>query len=220
MDLGIQNARAHLIINPLPLSWLGRADMPPALPAYANIDRLTATQVRNLQAQIGYTQSQWNYSLIGGSNQLGRYQFSTTLLESYGILAQGSNTQFGTDCVNYATCWRPVTIRKNTNGYANYIYNNDSLSSFLSNVAAQEHLAYQIIYDLYNSLVQNSAITSADTAEVVAGMISVAWMLGAGTGPAYGALNGTGAYAWRYYDIGAGQTPYNTGRYTVAVLSQ
>ena len=86
MDLGIQNARAHLIVNPLPLSWLGRADMPPALPAYANIDRLTATQVRNLQAQIGYTQSQWNYSLIGSSNQLGRYQFSTTLLESYGIL--------------------------------------------------------------------------------------------------------------------------------------
>ena len=194
--------------------------MPPALPAYASIAKLSSGQVRNLLAQIGYTASSWNYSMIGTGNQLGRYQFSPALLESYGILAPGSNTHYGSDCVNYSTCWRSVTIRKNTNGYANYIYDDQSLNSFLNNQLAQEHLAYQIIYDLYNGLILNNGITDTDSAEVIAGMINVAWNLGVGQGPAYESATGTGAYAWRYYNTGAGQAPYNTGRYAVAVLSQ
>ena len=220
MDLGIKNAAAHVIVNPLPLSWLGRADMPPALPAYASIAKLSATQLRNLLAQIGYTESSWNYSMIGTNNSLGRYQFSPALLESYGLLAQGSNTYYGNECVNYTTCWRSVTIRKNTNGYANYIYNDQSLNGFLNNKIAQEHLAYQVVYDLYNGLALINGITNADSAEVIAGMINVAWNLGVGQAPAYESSSGTGAYAWRYSNIGAGQTPYNTGRYTVTVLSQ
>lgn len=220
MDLGIQSAAQQTVPTPLPIGWLGRADMPPTLPAWAAIDRLNTTQLVNLQAQIGYDQSEWDYSKIGVRNQLGRYQFSTTLLESYGLLAAGSNDGFGTDCVNYKTCWRPIVVRKNTNSYANYIYDADSVGSFLTHTTGQEHLAYQVIYDLYNNLVLNNGITANDSAEVVAGMIYVGWMLGAGAGPTSTNLNGTGAYAWRYFNIGSGTAYYNSGRYAIAVLSQ
>lgn len=220
MDLGIQAASKHVIVSPLPLSWLGRPDMPPALPAYANIQQLSAVQVRNLQAQIGYRVSTWDYQLIGDNNKLGRYQFTTDALEAYGLLATGSNDAYGTDCVNYRSCWRPVTIKKTTNGYANYLYDNKTLNDFLSNTSAQEYLAYQVIYDLYNDLTRIEAIQPSDTIEMIAGMISVAWDLGAGTTQTIENPQGTGAFAWRYYNIGDGAAAYNNGRYSIAVLSQ
>jgi hypothetical protein len=220
MDIGIQSAARQSVANPLPIGWLGRADMPPALPAWAAIDRLSTAQIVNLQAQLGYDASGWDYTMVGANNELGRYQFSASLLESYGLLAPGSTVAYGTDCVNYQTCWRPVTIRKNTNSYANYIYDADSISSFLSHTSGQEHLAYQVIYDLYNNLVLNNGIQSSDSAEVIAGMIAVAWQLGAGIGPTSSNLSGTGAYAWRHFNLGNGTNSYNSGRYAASVLSQ
>jgi hypothetical protein len=220
MDIGIQSAVRQAVTNPLPIGWLGRADMPPTLPAWAVIDRLSTAQMVNLQAQLGYDASSWDYTMVGPNNELGRYQFSASLLESYGLLTPGSTAAYGTDCVNYQTCWRPVIIRKNTNSYANYIYDADSISSFLTHTTGQEHLAYQIIYDLYNALVLNNGIQPTDNAETVAGMIAVARQLGAGTGPGSANLNGTGAYAWRYAGLGNGIEAYNSGRYAIAVLSQ
>lgn len=220
MDIGIQSAARQAVATPLPIGWLGRADMPPTLPAWAAIDRLSTEQIVNLQAQIGYDASNWDYTKIGTNNELGRYQFTTTTLESYGLLTPGSTAAYGTDCVNYQTCWRSVVIRKNTNSYANYIYDADSISSFLSHTTGQEHLAYQVIYDLYNELVLNNGIQATDSAEVVAGMIAVAWQLGAGTGAVSTNLNGTGAYAWRYAGLGNGVSAYNSGRYAITVLSQ
>jgi hypothetical protein len=218
-NIGPQQASLQGIQTPLPLSWLGRADAPPTLPASADIYRLSNTQVQNLLAQIGYDKSQWDYSMIGASNQLGRYQFSTQTLENYGLLAAGSNLAYGTDSVNYKTCWRPVTV-KGSNSYSNYNYNITSLSGFLTTVASQEHLAYQLIYDTYNALVSNGSILSTDSEDVVAGMIYVGWELGTGSQPTYANASGTGAYAWRYFGVGAGANAYNSGRYSIAFLSQ
>jgi len=220
MDIGLKYAVTHPVINPLPVSWLGRTDAPITPPDWANIYRLTSMQIRNLQAQIGYDVSAWNYKLIGFNNALGRYQYTPATLEKYGILAEGSNLHYGTDCVNYQTCWRPVVIRKNTNSYANYIYNLGNLTQFLDNAAAQDHLAYQLVYDLYNELSLINAITPADDLDVVAGMISVAWTFGVGTVPTGKNITGTGAYAWRYFNTGACANEYNRGRYAVTVLSQ
>jgi hypothetical protein len=208
MDIGITQASKQPVINPLPLSWLGRPDRPAYLPAWATIGQLTSTQVNNLQCQIGYDLSEWNYAKIGPSNELGRYQISTVTLEKYGILAAGSNLSYGTDCVNYKTCWRQVAVRS-TNSYANYLYNITGLSGFLASAIAQDHLNYQIIYDSYTELSRNGAITATDSAEVVAGMIYVGIMLGT-----------DGAYAWRYTNVGQGARYYNGGRYAVTVLSQ
>jgi len=218
-DTGFLQAVGIAVANPLPVSWLGRSDAPSSLPAWANIDPLTSTQNQNLLSQLGYDKSGWDYRLIGPQNQLGRYQFSTQVLENYGLLAAGSNKHYGTACVNYQTCWRPITIR-NTNSYANYIYNITSLSGFLSSPVSQDHLAYQMIYDTYRNLYGINAIVSTDSADIAAGMIYVGWDLGVGTTPSYGNPTGTGAYAWRYSGQGAGVNSFNSGRYTVVMLSQ
>ena len=219
MDIGIINAAKLGVVSPLPVSWLNRPDAPTHLPVWATIGQLTSTQASNLQCQIAYDQSLWDYKKIGTHNELGRYQISTTTLEKYGILAAGSNTAYGIDCVNYRTSWRQVAVRS-TNSYANYQYNITSLAAFLSSTVAQDHLNYQIIYDTYTELTRNGAILSTDSAEVVAGMIYVGMTLGTGSTGSSANVVGSGAYAWRYFNAGLGASAYNSGRYAITVLSQ
>lgn len=207
IEQGIISAAKTGVRNPLPVGWLGRSDAPTTLPQWASIVGLSSIQVQNLQAQIGYDASEWDYTKVGENNELGRYQFTTTELESYGLLTYGSNRAYGIDCVNRLVCWKSSVIRS-SNSYANYIYNMTSRDEFLNSTVSQDHLCYQRIYDLYNQLVSSGGIQPGDSAEVIAGMISVAWSLG------------DGAYNWRYNNIGAGINPYNSGRYAVAVLSQ
>ena len=80
---------------------------------------------------------------------------------------------------------------------------------------AQDHLAYQYLNDLYVSATHVGAITHDDTADVVAGMLYVCWILGTGS-----RTSGTGAWAWRYNNTGAGTNVFNAGRYAVTVLSR
>jgi hypothetical protein len=208
MDIGIHQASGQLVVDPLPTSWLGLASMPTITPDWANTQRLTAVQGQNLLAQIGYNLSRWDYAKIGSDNRLGRYQFTTETLENYGLLATGSNLHYGIDCMNYQHCWRPVTIRKNTNSYSQYLHGDTSLTEFLTSITSQNFLAYQIIFDLYNSLVANLATQPADSNDIVAGMIYCAWQLGV-----------DGAKTWRYSGTGEGAIPFNQGRYSVAILS-
>ena len=220
ISAGIQSATGVPILNPMPINWLGKIGIPVSPPSWASISTLYSTQIRNLQAEISYDQSKWEYQLIGANNAIGAYQFSTQILENYGLLATGSNAEYGTDCVNYRNCWQQVLVRNSTNSYANYLYNIQNLNGFLTNTIAQDHLAFQYIFDLYNGLVSIDAITSTDSADIIAGMIYVAWQLGVGTTPDHNSSTGTGAYAWRYYNLGLGANAFNSGRYAITVLSQ
>jgi len=219
-DQGIRQSQGVAVTNTLPLSWLGRADAPSGLPTWATIGKLSPNQTKCLVAEIGYDQSLWDYAKVGEDNQVGRYQFSAETLESYGILAPGSVTEYGNDAVNYLHCWTPSMMRSNVNSYLNYMYSSTSLQSFLINTIAQDHLAYKIISDLHIGLKKINAITPDDNAEVAAGMIYVAWNLGVGTGITNTDARGTGAYAWRYSGMGDGGEYYNVGRYAVSVLSR
>ena len=220
MDTGIQSASGQRVPTPLPVSWLGRPDTASKMPDWSTIFQLTTVETQNLLSQIGYDKSVWDYNKISTNNELGRYQFTSTTLESYGLLAKGSNAAYGNDCVNYLNSWRPVTIRKNTNSYANYIYNVTSLDQFLGSSVSQDQLGYQLLLDLYTGLRQINAIISTDTSDMVAGMIYVAWELGVGTAPTTNTPAGTGAYAWRFFNQGTGAAAYNSGRYAVTILSQ
>ena len=220
MDVGIQSALGLPIANPLPSSWLGRADAPSVVPSWANIGVLTGTQIRSLLAQIGYDLSAWNYSLVGANNQLGRYQINTSTLELYGLLAPGSNANFGTDCVNYKICWRPTVVNNGINVYQNYFYNITSIQQFFTVTQAQDHLAYQILADLYAAAINAEVIYPTDSADTVAGMLYVCWTLGVGTSASLNTPGGTGAWAWRNLNFGInGTSSFNSGRYAATVLS-
>lgn len=226
-DLGIVNASSQSVTNPLPKSWLGRVDMTVAAPTWSNINNpttdaqiLTNQQLRNLLAQIGYDQSSWDYDKIGDQNQLGRYQISTQMLEAYGLLAAGSTKAYGINSVNYRHCWRPIYNNQgSTSSYQNYFFNTLSLESFTSTHIAQDYLAYQRLVDLYLAASKNKTILDTDTSDIVAGMMYVCWTLGVGQASNSALPQGTGAYAWRYHNIGNGANSYNSGRYAITVLS-
>ena len=215
MDSGIQHASTQAPATPLPTAWLGRAEAPFARPDWAVIGALTSVQHRNLLSQMAYNFSTWAYDKVGTNNELGRYQVTVTQLETYGLLAPGSYVAYGNDAVNYQNCWRAPT-----NTYADYLVDVVNFLDFLSNKTAQESLAYQILLDLYNSCIRLNVIQGDDSSEVVAGMLYVAWMLGVGTAPTIATPTGTGAYAWRYFNVGSGSAYYNAGRYAVVVLSK
>lgn len=211
MDQGIQAALSTALPTPLPQSWLGRTDAPINAPTWALFDTLSATQLKNLVAQIGYDLSQWDYAKVNSG--VGRYQFTSQQLEDYGLLARGSNAAYGTGCINRKICWASWVV-------AEYIHDVRNLSEFLNSGVSQDHLAYYHIDKVYTDLKKVDAILTTDTTDTVAGMIYVGWMLGAGMGPTTGYTQGTGAYAWRYYNVGEGTNYYNAGRYSVSVLSQ
>lgn len=215
MNAGIQQAARTAPRDPLPVAWLGRADAPVSCPDWAVIAQLSATQLRNLLAQIAYTASNWDYKKIGSNNELGRYQVTPQTLEIYGYLTAGATASYGTDSVNYQHCWRAFS-----NTYADYLIDIGSITEFLNNTTAQEFLSYQRLTDLYNGCVKIGAIKTNDTADVVAGMLYVAWELGVGAPANINNSSGTGAYAWRYFNVGAGAGYYASGRYSVTILSK
>jgi hypothetical protein len=157
----------------------------------------------------------WDYKKIGANNELGRYQFNVQTLESYGLLTPDSYVSYGADAVNYQHCWRA-----SFSTYADYLSEVANINDFLTNTSAQEFLAYQRLGDLYSACVKIAAIKINDTADVVAGMLYVAWVLGAGTAATLNNTTGTGAYAWRYFSIGLGASYYTAGRYAVTILSK
>jgi hypothetical protein len=73
---------------------------------------------------------------------------------------------------------------------------------------------------LYSDCIKIAAIKINDTADVVAGMLYVAWELGAGTAATLNNTTGTGAYAWRYFSVGTGASNYTAGRYAISILSK
>jgi hypothetical protein len=123
--------------------------------------------------------------------------------------------------VNYLHCWRPNYVNLNiVTPYQNYFYNITSLNSFLTNTTAQEHLAYQHLVDLYITAVNSQVIMPTDEPDVVAGMLYVCWTLGVGSPPTVNNQLGSGAWAWRYRNVGDfGDFSFNSGRYAVTVLA-
>lgn len=218
LDPGLQSTVGIAPQTPLPAAWLGLPTAPQVHPHWASTYLLTPTQTTNLLAQISYDKSQWSTGMIGDNNQLGKYQISTVLLENYGILATGSNTEYGTDCIYYKHCWQQTVIPR-SNGNGNYAYNVTGYSDFLNNIAAQDNLAYQILFDINLALSQNGALKIGDAADVIAGMMYVGWELGTGNSATYQNLSGSGAWAWRYHAVGAGTNAYISGRYAVVILS-
>lgn len=219
LDLGQRMAAAQSVHTPLPISWTNRNTMPSIVPTWAQFTGLTDIQIKNLAAQIVYDYSTWNYQKIGANNELGGFQFTATTLENYGVLIAGSVKQHGNSAVNYLSCWIPLTQVVTKQGYAPWVHYATSLQSFLSYPVSQCQLAYKYIFDIYNELTKIGAIKTTDTADVIAGMIYVGWVLGVGTPTTATMPQGTGAYAWRFYNVGSGAQAYNSGRYSVTVLS-
>lgn len=207
MDLGLLNAENYAIANPLPSSWLGKLDAPVAPFGFGPF---TTPQAKLLLSQLAYTCSYWDNKTYNLSTYtVGRYSITSSILSSYGYLNPQFTTAHGNSSMTYSVAW---TGRDGIT----------DLVQFLSNTRVQDRLAYQLLIDNYNNLVANQTIQDTDDSSVVAGLLFVSHLIGAGTGPSKQSLQGTGAYQWRKFGSTNGDTYtyYNAGRYAISVLSQ
>lgn len=205
-NAGITNATGQTFTTTLTYSWLGRADAP-MVPG--TIGNFNTPQTKALLAQLAYTASKWNPTLFNSTAYLaGRYQFNSSVLSQYGYLNQQFYQTHGASSMTYTVAWVGQNLITN-------------LLQFLSNVKIQDRLAFNYMSDNYTAMVASGAIQPTDDLPTVAGMLSVAHLVGPGALPTGQNPQGTGAYQWR--NFGTGGQPvnnyFNSGRYAISVLS-
>lgn len=199
-DIGITNSIGTGVLSPVPSAWLLKPTAPAIPPGWLLISGFSGEQMQALAAQLSYSNSQWDYGKIGSNNELGAYQFTASILEQYNLLLAGSVAAYGNQAVNRPNAWAG---NANSTQFLSDARNShkapiNNIQEFLANKKAQDNLAYRRIFDLYNQLVKTAAVKTTDTADIISGMIFVAWAIGAGNGATPTSQIGSGAWAWRY----------------------
>lgn len=199
-DPGPDTAKGKTVENPAPPASMTRADTPSPTQissAGSGIPGLNATHLKALMIQIGYYESELNYTKVNEAKKLyGRYQINGYYLKEYGYVNNADTIDWtGKNDVNSATDW------VNAIGY-------------------QEDVMEEIINDNYAKLVATGAIKSGDDICTVAGMIAVSYFFRNGSNSPvdkarYWRIQGTQTNI----DGVSGAVAYNHGRYAIDVLS-
>ena len=199
LDPGPREAAGAGVTKPVNKSFLSRADAPTVT---AGIGPLSAAMIKALMTQIGWTESGCKYNVVNTIGFCGKYQFGAAALVETGHIKRDAFTLYGGNkAIGIASSW---TGRDGLN----------SKEDFLSNGPVQEKLMQFLLKMNYNNLVRNGGIKEGDDLCTVAGMLSVAHLLGV-----------TGAKRWRSTGGGAdafgttGTMYFNRGRYAVDVLA-
>ena len=198
---GIAIAEKSPLTKAVPESFLKKQPEPPG-----GVGPLSASEVKALLAQIAYTESGFDYSIVevARGNFLGKYQIGAAVLTDFGYISRNAYAEHKSRAVNYDASWT----------------NKDGVTSkavFLASHAVQEAVIFRLLQRNYNSLVQNKGILPDDTLCVVAGMLVASHLLGPGSKK--------GAAEWRQTGGGAdangttGTAYFNRGRYAVGVLA-
>lgn len=189
--------------DPGPLSAKGFAAIPSApsnlmfaenAPRTSPIGRLTTAQVKAILVQIGYGESNSDFSKIDlETNRIGKYQINTVLLKKYGYLTA--------DDISSIDSWAGKDgIR--------------SMSDWVTHTGVQDSVMILAITDYMSDLQNVGAIQPQDDVCVIAGMVCVAYYFRDDVRAANAALN------WRMKANTPGVVPYNWGRYAVDILAQ
>ena len=175
----------------------GPADLANQPPSIKGVGTLSAQETTALKAQIGKSESNGNYTAENQLGYVGKYQMGAAALQDQGYV-------------------KPGTTNKGLNDPANWT-GKDGITSkdtFKSAPDVQEKIMDKNLENNYKALSAKGAITGNSSSEDVAGKLSVAHLLGA-----------SGANKWANGQGGAdangttGDTYYNRGRYSVAVLA-
>jgi hypothetical protein len=162
---------------------------------------LTAIQTKALMTQIAFSESTFSYSSVNSLNYLGKYQIGAAVLVDQSYIKRDAFLLYGNKSVNYETSW---TGKDGMN----------SKETFLRSDSIQEKSMFTLLKSNYSTLLRIGGIKEGDDQCTVAGMLTVAHLIGAG-----------GAKKWRLSAAGGdangvtGTTYYNMGRYAVDVLA-
>lgn len=157
---------------------------------------LNQDQVRAYMAQIGYSESEDDYSYKSTLGYLGKYQVDSKTLQAQGYLVAG--TPQTEEAINNPNNWT------GKDGI-------DSVDDFLNNTATQETVMYNLTRSNYAALQANGVITNNTDPAEAAGLLATAHLINpAATTRWYTTgqptSNAYGATATAYY---------NQGRYAI-----
>lgn len=163
---------------------------------------LTPEQLRAWKIQTGYAESGLVYDKTNQFGYLGKYQMGAAALADLGYIKLDAYRLYGQRALDYPSSWT------GRDGIA-------SKGEFLSSSSVQENAMDRLASINYNRMVQSGTIRSSDSADMVAGKLSVAHLLGSG-----------GASTWTRTGLGqdanntSGTRYYNEGRYAVIQLAR
>jgi len=199
LDPGPKEASGQGVTKPVNKSYMTRSDAPAVTDG---IGPLTATMVKALMTQIGWTESNCRYDIVNTIGYCGKYQFGAAALVETGHIKRDAYALYGGNkAIGIPSSWTGKDGIK-------------SKEDFLANGLVQEKLMQILLKMNYSNLVRNGGIKEGDDLCTVAGMMAVAQLLGA-----------TGAKKWRLTGGGAdaygttGSMYFNRGRYAVDVLA-
>lgn len=162
---------------------------------------LTALQTKALMTQIAFSESTYNYTVVNPLSYLGKYQIGAAVLVDLSYVKRDAYLLYGNKAVNYPSSWT------GKDGMT-------SKETFLRSDTIQEKAMFALLKMNYSTLLRTGGIKEGDDLCTVAGMLTVAHLIGAG-----------GAKKWRMSAAGSdangttGTTYYNMGRYAVDVLA-
>lgn len=198
-DPGPKAAQTQGVSKTVSKSYITRSDAPTVT---AGVGPLNANHIKALVQQIGWSESGCKYEVTNQLNYCGKYQFGAAALTDLGYIKRDAYALYGGNkSINISTSWT----------------GKDGITSkeqFLSNGAVQEKIMIALLSMNYKNLVNNSGVKTGDDLCTIAGMLTVAHLLGAG-----------GAKTWRMTGGGAdangttGAMYFNRGRYAIDVLS-
>lgn len=200
LDPGPKDAAKQGVTNPVNRSFMTRADAPVVTEGIAT---LTPEQTKALIVQTGWSESGCKYTVTNQLNYCGKYQMGAAALVEIGYVKLDAFRLYGSNnkANNYPSSW---TGKDGIN----------SKEDFLNNGPVQEKAIIALFKLSYRRLLGNGGIKPGDDQCTIAGMLSVAHLLGAG-----------GAKKWRMTAGGAdangmtGSKYFNRGRYAVDVLA-
>lgn len=179
-------------------SYMSRKDNPEPP---GGIGPLTAIQVKALTTQIAFSESTYNYSSVNSLSYLGKYQIGAAVLVDQSYIKRDAYLLYGNKAVNYPTSWTGkdgITDKE----------------TFLRSDTIQEKAMFTLLKSNYSQLVKKQGIKEGDDLCTIAGMLTVAHLIGAAA-----------AKTWREKATGGdangttGTTYFNMGRYAVDVLA-
>ena len=203
-DLGITNAAGESVALPTcPAEYLSKTTTysPPGGIGTAS-PKLTQQQVKAMMAELGYFESQFDYSLIN-VDRIGKYQVDAAYLAAIGYIKPDAIKQYGaSNTLSQGESWT------GKDGI-------QSQDDFFSSPSIQDTIQYNEFTNNYDALVANGGILPTDDICTAAGMMFVAHQF----------RSVDQALKWRQQgalvdDLGRpGDEYYNQGRYAIDVLA-
>lgn len=203
-DLGITEATGKQVTPPTcPAEYLSKTTTysPPA-GIGTMVPKFTQAQVKAMIAELGYFESQFNYSLIDG-NRIGKYQVDAQYLADAGYIKPDAIKQYGpTNALGKGESWT------GKDGI-------QSQDDFFSSPNSQDTIQYNEFNTNYTALLANGGIKTSDDICTAAGMLFVAHQF----------RSVDKALQWRQKGnltdaLGrSGSDYYNQGRYSIDVLA-